>query len=108
MEQLLPYAAILLCPLGMGLMMWMMSRGNKSQETGSPQTPASSTAQRPAATRRADRVGALRGELEALQAQQAAIAGQISRLASQDRQSPPGAARKQAGTSASPPARRRT
>lgn len=107
MEQLLPYAAILLCPLGMGLMMWMMSRGNKRQGTGSPQTPASSTAQRPAATRRADRVGALRGELEALQAQQAAIAGQISRLASQDGESPP-AARKQAGTSASPPAKRRT
>lgn len=47
MSQLLYSAAILVCPLGMGLMMWMMMRGGKDKnapaETASQPQPLSAT-----------------------------------------------------------------
>jgi hypothetical protein len=33
MDQLLLAAAVLACPVGMGLMMWMMMRGNRGSDT---------------------------------------------------------------------------
>lgn len=41
MSQYFIAAAVLACPVGMGLMMWFMMRGKKDSSTSSPQQPAS-------------------------------------------------------------------
>lgn len=58
MAQLLYPLAILACPVGMGLMMWMMSRGGKHKDS----SPSPSTT--------ADELTRLRAELDQLQAAQ--------------------------------------
>jgi hypothetical protein len=54
-ESLLYSLAILACPVGMGVMMWMMARGNRSGSGG-----------------RAQEVAQLRAEIEQLKADRAA------------------------------------
>ncbi len=79
MESLANLLPLLACPIGMGLMMWMMMRGNKDQPTGSVQTPAEDgTTGRPVAASMPERgLAALRAELSELQARQTAVAAQI-------------------------------
>jgi hypothetical protein len=67
MQQLLYSLAALACPVGMGLMMWMMMRGqggNKGSQAN-PAPPAEGED-------RAGQVAALRAEIEQLKADQAA------------------------------------
>ena len=65
----LTYLLFLACPIGMGLMMWMMMRGNGQQPTQNAQQP-------PAAR---DLAG-LHQQLQSLERQQLAIRDQINRL----------------------------
>lgn len=58
MESLLYGLALLACPVGMGAMMWMMMRG---QRTGSGDTPKGP-----------DQVAELRSEIDELKAERAA------------------------------------
>ncbi len=60
MAQLLYPLALLACPVGMGLMMWMMMRGGKSTDTA-PQDPARTSA---------DELTRLRAEVDQLRAEQ--------------------------------------
>ncbi len=64
------YLFLLACPIGMGLMMWMMMRGNGSQTT----TP------RPAGD-----LAGLHQQLQALEKQQASIIAEIQRLREAER-----------------------
>jgi hypothetical protein len=82
MDYLLSLLPALACPLGMGLMMWLMMRGNKGQPTNAMEMPAQETppAQTSAAMSPEDRLAELRTQLAMLQAQQAAIAAQINQL----------------------------
>ncbi|MBN9607930.1 MAG: hypothetical protein BGO26_06450 [Actinobacteria bacterium 69-20] len=63
MSQLFYSAAVLVCPLGMGLMMWMMMRGGKGKNV-----PAE-TAPRPLSATDAE-VARLRAEVDQLRAAQ--------------------------------------
>jgi hypothetical protein len=64
MAALLYGVAVLACPIGMGLMMWMMMRGQRRDTSG---LAASSTP-----TDRAAEIDALRGEIAQLKAGRAA------------------------------------
>ncbi len=86
MSQLLTGLAVLACPLGMGLMMWMMSRSGRAQNPDSAQTPDNAqtpgNAQTPSGapssgdpdtqgSGAAEQLAQLRGEVEQLKAQRA-------------------------------------
>ena len=92
MSQLLTGLAVLACPLGMGLMMWMMSRSGRAQNPDNAQTPdnaqnpdnaqALDGAQTPSGapssgdpvtqgSGAAEQLAQLRGEVEQLKAQRA-------------------------------------
>jgi hypothetical protein len=86
MAYLLSLLPALACPLGMGLMMWLMMRGTKGQPTDAMEMPAQNTpaGQTSAPMSPQDRLAGLRAQLDMLQAQQAAIAAQISQLSEED------------------------
>ena len=64
MEGALLAAAVLACPVGMGVMMWMMMRGARhSDAAANPGTPAGD---------QAAQIDALRSEIEELKAERAA------------------------------------
>jgi hypothetical protein len=64
MEALLYGVAVLACPIGMGLMMWMMMRGQRRDTSGLTVSSAP--------TDRAAEIDALRGEIAQLKAGRAA------------------------------------
>jgi len=64
MEALLYGVAVLACPIGMGLMMWMMMRGQRRDTSGLTTSSAP--------TDRAAEIDALRGEIAQLKAGRAA------------------------------------
>ena len=103
MEYLLSLLPYLACPVGMGLMMWFLMRGNQSQAMGSMPMPSSSApAKGPTADPSPDgRLAQLRARLGEVQAKQATIAAQIARLGAEDR---PAVRRGGAGTDSSEPA----
>lgn len=73
----LSFLFYLACPIGMGLMMWMMMRGNGQQQAQSlPARPASGLA-------------GLHQQLQSLESQQASIMSEIRRLRDLERSSDP-------------------
>lgn len=68
MAELLYPLALLACPLGMGLMMWMMMRGGKSTDTAT-QDPSRASA---------DELTRLRAEVDQLRAGQRSDNGNYS------------------------------
>ena len=62
MSNLLSSLPLLACPVGMGLMMWMMSRGGNNQHSQPPQEPPMTPDQHTELTR-------LRAELDQLHAE---------------------------------------
>ena len=81
MEQLLAYVPYLLCPVAMGLMMWMMSRGARSSDTGAARQTASPVTVGDV-SQPDERVGRLRAELAELHAHQDAVAAKLRQLSS--------------------------
>ncbi|MDQ2706461.1 MAG: hypothetical protein M3Z25_01970 [Actinomycetota bacterium] len=65
MQQLFYGLAALACPVGMGLMMWMMMRSQRG-ETGSGASPAAGGGED-----RAGQIDALRAEIDQLKAERA-------------------------------------
>jgi len=89
MDHILPYLVYLACPIGMGMMMWMMMRGGHGQQTPTersavmPQRHALDSA--PAGDADHDlELERLRAQLSDLQRQQTTIAAEIGRLATDD------------------------
>lgn len=91
MAYLLSLAPLLACPVGMGLMMWVMMRGNKGQAMGAARMPAQNAAARQtsAGLDPDERLAELRAQLGDVHAQQAAIAAQIRQLAAEDQPAEP-------------------
>lgn len=81
MENILSLLPLLFCPVAMGLMMWLLMRGNTSQAGSMPTAAKSAPAGHPAADMgQDDRLAKLRAQLGEIQVQQAAIVAQIGRL----------------------------
>lgn len=79
---LLSLLPLLACPLGMGLVMWLMMRGHKDQSGAAMPKPMDHAALPPAAPTvdAPDRLTALRAQLQQVEAQQAALAGHLAQL----------------------------
>ncbi|MCX5275323.1 MULTISPECIES: hypothetical protein [Streptomyces] len=65
MRELLYLLPILACPLGMGLMMWIMMRSKRHSTPDHPSPPAPTAEQEQELGRLRKEVDALRGELDA-------------------------------------------
>jgi hypothetical protein len=84
METLLYLLPALACPIGMGLMMWLMMRGQHGQPaTRADGRPAQPSMPPPVGDPEV-RLARLRAELADVEARQAAIADEIGRLSGED------------------------
>jgi hypothetical protein len=91
------------CPIGMGVMVWMMMRMRRTEDR-----PAAMTAQLAGAPRPEDRLTALRAELDQIRARQIALQMEVDRLAAGGPQAVPDAvALGEAARPAAAPARQR-
>lgn len=81
MQYLLSLLPFLACPVGMGIMMWVMMRGNQGpMATTVPRRDAGEISATPIGRTRDEQVAELRARLSRLQAHQQAIADQITEL----------------------------
>ena len=87
MAYLLSLVPLLACPAGMGLMMWVMMRGNKGQTMGAARPPDQDTSAMQTMTglNPDERIAVLRDQLAAVQEQQTAIDARIRQLSAEDR-----------------------
>lgn len=77
MENIVSWLPLLACPVGMGLMMWLMMRGQPSRPAGSARVPSVNAEP-------ADPLTSLRDRLGQIQVQQAAISAEIARLSADE------------------------
>jgi hypothetical protein len=99
----------LACPVGMGLMMWMMMGMNKRQEMGGLRTPTDDApATSPTGEATSDeRLAQLRAQLGEVQAQQAAIVARIAQLSAEEQPTESGDADRSGPIEPTPPPTRR-
>lgn len=72
---------LLVCPLAMGLVMWLMMRGHQGQAGEALVNPMDATVSPLVATPDSpDRLSVLRAQLEQVEARQAALAAHLTRL----------------------------
>jgi hypothetical protein len=67
--------AVLACPVGMGAMMWVMMRGNQSQQSSNSDSPPDDAAELPPLELLREEHDRLREEIERLQRRQAESVG---------------------------------
>ncbi len=70
----LTFLLYLACPIGMGVMMWMMMRGNDQPQSKAPMAGTSGD------------LAGLHQQLQSLESQQASIMAEIRRLREEERQ----------------------
>lgn len=82
---------LLACPVGMGVMMWLMMRGRHGQTADSERPAAQdvATKQQVVPLSPDGQLAALRAQLGAVNGQQAAVAARVDRLAAEDRPAEP-------------------
>jgi hypothetical protein len=97
MQYIFSLLPLLACPLMMGVMMWMMMRGNQGNQgqgtmvtmTTPPDSVESAASAPPTYRPPEEQIAELQARLTRLQAQQHAIAGQIAALADEPEESEP-------------------
>lgn len=78
------YLFLLACPIGMGLMMWMMMRGQQGQQGSTPSTPSTGTTKTSSAGAQDSELRTLRAQVKSLKNQQATLLAEIRKLSPAD------------------------